>query len=83
MTSDSAMDLSATEGFNGNTKCTWQIVAKSESAPQFCVSEAPTSQFLVHFIEWSDEADMADTMLAESDLLPAVDTAASTDLKIG
>jgi len=56
-------------------------VAKSGSAPQFEVKEAPTSQFLVHFVEWSDEALSGSTMLSSYDVLPA-DNSANL-LKVG
>jgi len=54
------------------------VTAKTGSAPQFKLLESPTSEILVHFVEWADKSA---TTFATSDILPTADTA--LDLKVG
>lgn len=50
-----ASTLSATNGWNGRTKCTWQVRSpKASMGPVLKLKSASTSDMYINWMEWSD-----------------------------
>jgi len=65
----STNQLKATKGFNGKTKCQWQIVAEDNSiGPTIKITKSDALDYNLHWIEWGDKG-----LFSTDGVLPATE----------